>query len=173
VGGALYLSYLFSYLYLWLVSPEVWAPVAAQLPALGWPAVAGVALLLGLGLMQAAGLLLPAMGRRGFASAGLLVPAGLALLAAPLIDLAGLWESGLRPERDAHGALVYMGTVLNLQVLVAVAVMAGFAAARLLTGTLDREHRVIFEVTRLLAWYGAGQQVFSLLLVHGFPRLLG
>ena len=36
VAGSLYLAYVFSYLYLWTVSPQVW-PKAGQLPSAAWP----------------------------------------------------------------------------------------------------------------------------------------
>jgi cytochrome c oxidase subunit I+III len=173
VGGALYLSYVFSYLYLWLMSPEVWRPVVETLPAIAWPLGSALLLLASLAVLLVVRRLLPAPGKRGPVAALLLILAAALLLAAPLIDLEGLWRSGLRPQRDAHGALVYLGSVINLQVIAAVAVMAGFGAARLLAGKLDRERRVTFEVTSLLACYGAGQQAFTLLLVHGFPRLVG
>jgi cytochrome c oxidase subunit I+III len=173
VGGALYLSYIFSYLYLWLMSPEVWQPVAASLPSIAWPAGSVALLLVSLAVLGVVRRLLPAPGKHGPAAAVLLVLGALLLLAAPLSDLNGLWQSGLRPRRDSHGALIYLGTVLNLQVIAAVVVMAGFGAAKLLVGKLDRERRVTIEITNLLALYAAGQQAFTLLLVHGFPRLVG
>ena len=46
VAGALYLSYVFSYLYLWTVSPQVWPAANGQaIPSLGWSAVSGILLL--------------------------------------------------------------------------------------------------------------------------------
>jgi cytochrome c oxidase subunit I+III len=67
--------------------------------------------------------------------------------------------------------MVYMGSVLNGQ-LAAVVVMAGFAAARYLTGRLDRKRRVPLECTALLTYYTAAQAFVGLLLVHGFPRAI-
>ena len=54
VAGSLYLAYVFSYLYLWTVSPQVW-PKPAQLPALSWPAISALLLAASSGLILLAG----------------------------------------------------------------------------------------------------------------------
>jgi cytochrome c oxidase subunit I+III len=80
---------------------------------------------------------------------------------------------GLRPTASSYGALVYMAVVLGGQIAFAVAIMSLFAIARHFAGTLDRERRLTYETTALLAWYGAAQTAAGLLLVHGFPRAIG
>jgi cytochrome c oxidase subunit I+III len=68
--------------------------------------------------------------------------------------------------------MVYMGAVLQGQVAFAVLIMCLFAAARLAAGRLDAKRRVTFDNAALLYYYAAGQGLFGLLLLHGFPRLL-
>ena len=79
----------------------------------------------------------------------------------------------MRPADSAYGAMVYLAAVLEGQVVAAVLVMSLFAIARYLAGKLDSVRRGTFENTALLAWYAAAQGLVGLLLVHGFPRLLG
>jgi len=79
----------------------------------------------------------------------------------------------LRPAQNSYGAMVYMASVLNFQVVFACVVLAGFAIARYLTGKLDAERRVGYENAALLYYYAAGQMLLGLVLVHGFPRLAG
>ena len=59
------------------------------------------------------------------------------------------------------------------QIVFAVTMMTLFAVARHFAGRLDREWRVNYEMTALLAYYAAGQSLLGLVLVHGFPRLIG
>ena len=53
VAGSLYLAYVFSYLYLWTVSPQVW-PKPGQLPSSAWPLVSAVLLAASSGVIAAA-----------------------------------------------------------------------------------------------------------------------
>jgi cytochrome c oxidase subunit I+III len=66
-----------------------------------------------------------------------------------------------------------MASALNGQLAAAIAVMTGFAVARHIAGHLDSIRRVPFECVALLAYYTAGQALFGLVLVHGFPRIIG
>jgi cytochrome c oxidase subunit I+III len=169
VAGSLYLAYVFSYLYLWTVSPQVW-PKSDALPASLWPVVSGALLFVSAGLAVFASRTVPSQKspRTGFA---LLVVAGVAALAAGLaVELWTHWSHGLRPTADAHAAMVAMASFLQLQLVVPVIVMAGFLLARLFAGYLDPQRRAVFDNLRLLWLYAAGQGLFGLLLVHGFPR---
>ena len=69
--------------------------------------------------------------------------------------------------------MVYMASVLQGQIGFAVRhhvpVRCGATAHR----QLDRQRRVTFDNAALLYYYAAAQGLFGLLLVHGFPRLLG
>ncbi|MBL8691659.1 MAG: cytochrome c oxidase subunit I [Rhodospirillaceae bacterium] len=169
VAGALYLSYVFGYLYLWTVAPQTW-PAASALPAASWIILAA-ALLVASGVALSAAQRILGRSRPAFA---ILVAIGVASLAAALIvDVLSQWRSGLRPEASGHGAMVYAGAVLQAQVSAAVAVMAAFALMRLARGLLDAERRVVFDNLRLMWIYAVGQGLFSLLLTHGFPRAVG
>ncbi|MGE0233034.1 MAG: hypothetical protein AB7S46_14740, partial [Flavobacteriaceae bacterium] len=100
------------------------------------------------------------------------VVGSLCLVAAIGLELYGHWQSGLRPAENAYSAMVYMAGVVNGQLVLAVFILAGFAAARHVAGRLDRDRRVSFDNMALLHYYTAGQFLFSLLLVHGFPPMV-
>jgi cytochrome c oxidase subunit I+III len=172
VGAALYLSYFFSYLYLWTVSPEVWAPAHAALPAPGWPLGNGALLLAGGCLWWLAGRSLPEPGGRPWIALALLLGGTLTLIAAAGVELWSHWAVGVRPAASSYGAMVFMGSALNGQVVAAISIMALFTAVRLATGRTDRVRRNVFDHTALLAWYAVGQGLLGLLLLHGFPRLV-
>jgi cytochrome c oxidase subunit I+III len=174
VAGSLYLSFVFSYLYLWTVSPQVWAPAGAPPPpGIEWPLAGAALLLAGVAAFVAAGRLLPPPREKNPFAPLLMLGGGLCFIAAVAIELAGHWQAGLRPTESAYGAMVYMASALNGQIAAAVAVMTGFAAARYFCGKLDAERRVSFETAALLAYYTAAQGLLGLLLVHGFPRAIG
>lgn len=161
VAGALYLSYVFGYLYLWTVAPQNW-------PGLLGPAPVVQAGLLGL---SALALVLAWRIGRGFA---LLLPLGVVALVASLgFEVATLWRAGLRPTADAHAALVYAGALLQAQIVAPVLLMAGFALVRGLAGRLDRDRRAVFDNLGLLWAYAIGQGAAGLLLTHGFPLAVG
>lgn len=171
VAAALYLSYLFGFLYLWTVAPEDW-PRQASLPSLTSAGISLAALGLSGTVLAGANYLL---GRRALAHGALacLIFAGAVALAGALaFDLAGHWRSGLRPQSSGYAAMVYANAVLQAQIIAAVAIIALFAIARLLAGRLDRSRRVVFDVMLMLWAYALGQAAFGLLLTHGFPRLV-
>jgi cytochrome c oxidase subunit I+III len=174
VGASLYVSYVFSYLYLWTVSPEVWAPTGApDLPGLSYPTLSALMLVLGTGAMAWCGRILPEPGRRHWGGIALLVIAAALMAGAVALEIRGHWQTGLRPSASSYGAMVYMASVLQAQVSFAVVVLGLFALGRLTTRQLDRVRRVTFDNAALLYYYAAGQGLFGLLLVHGFPRTLG
>ena len=172
VAGALYLSYVFAYLYLWTVSPQGW-PSADALPDAPGPAAAA-------GLLVASGLALAAASRvlsrkdrfRG-ALAALVAFGVITLVAALALDIWTQWRGGLRPEASGYAAMVYANAVLQGQIVAAIVVMAGFMLARLAAGRLDGSRRVVFDNLAILWWYAVGQGLVGLALTHGFPRLVG
>ncbi|MHB0770955.1 cytochrome c oxidase subunit I [Bradyrhizobium sp. 5.13L] len=172
VSGSLYLAYVFSYLYLWTISPQVWPKPNALAPLL-WPAVSVTLLVLGSTCVITAKRLLPDEARHGRAFELLTALSSAALVAALVFDVSGHWRTGLRPDTDAHGAMVYMAAFLQTQLTLPVLAMAAFAVARSVAGRLDTERRVVFDNFRLFYHYTAGQSLLGLLLVHGFPRLAG
>ena len=173
VAGSLYLAYVFSYLYLWTVSPQVWPLQAAELPEATWP-MASAALLVASGVaVFAARRALSRSGRPGAAFAVLLVLGAAALGLSLAAELAGHWLSGLRPATSGYGAMVYMAAFLQFELVATLVVMALFVLARQAAGRLSGVRRVTFDNTALLWLYTIGQGLFGLLLVHGFPRLVG
>ena len=124
VAGSLYLSFVFSYLYVWTVAPQVWPagrqPGTSRRRTL---AVAAVLLLLaarrGMRLRCGQGARSIA---RGLCRADAARGAG-ACAAALALEVAGHWGSGLRPDTSGYAALVYLASVLQLQMVAAVVVI--------------------------------------------------
>ncbi|MBD8066098.1 cytochrome c oxidase subunit I [Devosia sp. PTR5] len=174
VSASLYLSYVFAYLYLWTVSPEVWAPAGSPgLPGIAYPAISATLLVVGTGLVIASGKMLPQPGRQSPSVAALLALAAAAMVAAIAVEVWGHLGTGLDPAASSYGAMVFMASVLEGQIAFAVVIMCLFAGARAVTRQLDRDRRVTFDNAALLYYYAAAQGLFGLLLIHGFPRLLG
>jgi len=171
VAGSLYLAHAFSYLYLWTVSPQVW-PRPEQLPAIGWPLASGLLLAASSGLIILISRLLPAGQRNTALFVAVTLLAVTALGGGLGVEAYAHWRGGLRPDADAHAAMVFMTSLLQLQLVLALVVMAGFAIARRLAGLLNRRRRVVFDNLALLWHYTVAQGLVGLLLVHGFPRLL-
>jgi cytochrome c oxidase subunit I+III len=166
VAGSVYGCVVFSYLYLWTVSPQVW-PAADRLPELVHlvvPAALYAASSAAIGLANRA----LDRGRSfhpGVVAAIVLFAAGFAA------DLYA--HRALSPAQSSYGAVVYL--VLSLAGFfgaVSVA-LALFAMARYAHGLLDRVRRVTFDNARLFWHYSVGQSLVGLALVHGFPRLAG
>jgi cytochrome c oxidase subunit I+III len=165
VAGALYFSYVFSYLYLWTVAPQVW-PATDTLPTRA--SVSALLLLGSSALLLVAG---RALDRRARFTLLLTAATG-ALLLSLGVEIHSQWQSGLRPPASSHAALVYTNAVLQSQLVAALVVMASMIAAWSLTGRLNGTRRVGFDNLSLLWHYTVAQSLFGLLLVHGFPRTI-
>jgi cytochrome c oxidase subunit I+III len=174
VGAALYLSLVFSYLYLWTVSPQVWPDLTrTPVPALHWP-VAAALLLIGSGaLIHVARGHLPEPGGVSLAFPIAVALAALALAASFALDLGAHWATGLRPSQDSYAALTYLATGLQGGLVVMLVIAAGFVVARYWAGLLDRVRCLSMQTTYLLWLYAVAQGLLGLLLIHGFPRLVG
>ena len=173
VAGALYLSYVFAYLYLWTVAPQGWPGIHA-LPGLTRPAVSVGLLAMSAATLLAGNRLLARPLSSGPAPFAALVIGGMvALTAALALDIWSHWQSGLRTTASGYGAIVYAGAILQAQIVTPVLVMAGFMFARLISGRLDAARRAVFDNLALLWGYAIGQGAFGLALTHGFPRLVG
>jgi cytochrome c oxidase subunit I+III len=171
VAGSLYLSFVFSYLFLWTVSPQVW-PKPVQMPPALWPFVSAILLAASSGLIVLAGRALPVRSRNGAAFVSAIGLALVSLCGSLGVEVLSHWRAGFRPDVDAHGALAYMASCLQVQLVLALVVMAGFTIARCLAGMLSRRRRVVFDNLALLWHYTVAQGLFGLLLVHGFPRIV-
>lgn len=171
VAAALYLSYLFGYLYLWTVAPQFW-PKSDDLPALAAMVAPAALLVVSGALLEASRRLLDGKGNRHGLIAVLLVLGTAALVGALGGDIQQHWQTGLRPHASGYAAMVYANAALQAQIAGAVMLTAGFAVARFLAGRIDRIRRVVFDNLALLWGYALGQAAFGLLLTHGFPRLV-
>ena len=89
-----------------------------------------------------------------------------------VIELRAHWITGLRPDASAYGALAYLASTLQLEIVAAVVIIGFYVVARVLAGRLGAVHRVTFDVFILLTYYAIGQGLLGLLLVHGFPRMV-
>ena len=157
---------LFSYLYLWTVSPAQWPP-AASLPPAWRPAAVAL-------------LLLASSAAMGFAHRRLQRGRGIAtgVVAALLLFAAGFaldWgtHAQLSPRASAYGAAVHLVLAVEAFFGVIVFVLALFALARQFAGRLDAVRRVTFDNARLYWHYTVAQSVLGLAVVHGFPRWVG
>ena len=124
------------------------------------------------GLITLAGRFLPIGSRRHAPLVLLIAAAVVALAGASGIEIVAHWHAGLRPDADAHAAMVFMGSFLQVELVLALVVMAGFAIARRLAGLLNRRRRVVFDNLALLWHFTVAQGLLGLLLLHGFPRIV-
>ena len=169
VAGSIFASQVFSYLFLWTVSPDVW-PQGDTWPAAWSPWVA-------------AALAGASSGAIAYASGALRrndawpvrIALGLAvvlIIGAIAVDWYAQWESGLRPKATAYGAIVYTTIALNGFVAAIVVMMAVYTIARSLAGLLNAERRSTFDNTMLFWHYAVVQVLIGLAVVHGVGRLL-
>jgi cytochrome c oxidase subunit I+III len=167
VAGSLYLAYVFSYLYIWTVSPQQWQDNGQVPPAAHWPLTSG-------GLLILAGVCTAVANRilsRSLPVFAVLVLLAVAATSASLaVEFWAHWMSGLRPDDSAYGALTYLASALQLEIVAAIVIIGFYVVARVLAGRLGPVHRVTFDVFMLLSYYAIGQGLLGLLLVHGFPR---
>jgi cytochrome c oxidase subunit I+III len=171
VSASLFACLIFSYYFLWTVSPEFWPKSGELLPELRYPLAAAI-----LSVLSSAAV---AYASRALKS-NRAWPVRLALLAAvPLLagalgfDLYGQWLIGLRPTQTGYAAVVY--TVISIQgfFVAVVAIMGLYTVARSLCGLIDRERRATFDNTMLFWHYTVVQGLIGLAMVHLSPRFLG
>jgi cytochrome c oxidase subunit I+III len=163
VAGSLYGCALFSYLYLWTVSPEVWP---RTLPEVGFPLITGILLVLSSAMVGWA--------NRGVTRSG--DCRALWLAVALILVSFGFHLVGQRevsPSESAYGAIVYAILSIDGFFIATAIVLALLALARRRAGRLDRERRVSFDNARLFWHYTVAQTLAGLLMVQGFPRLAG
>lgn len=172
VSASIFGSMLFSYLFLWTVSPQVWS-TPARLPQLAWPLASAA-------LLGASGACIAWAGRSLARNLGVarrfswLLPLAIILLIASVAaEILGQQATGLSPRASAYGASVY--TIASLQgfYVVVAAMMAAYAVARARCGLLDARRRNSFDNMKLFWFYTVAQGWTGLALVHAFPRLVG
>jgi cytochrome c oxidase subunit I+III len=165
------LAYVFSYLYLWTVSPQVWPEPASLAPAV-WPVVSAALLVASAVAAVLSARVLPARhaSRLPFTA---VVTLGIAALVAALgLETWTHRSVGLDPAANAHDAMVAMALFLQAQLAAPAAIWGVFAMARLSAGHLDTRRCATVENLKLFWLYTAAQGLVALLLVHGFPRVL-
>ncbi|MHB1122501.1 MAG: cytochrome c oxidase subunit I [Ramlibacter sp.] len=173
VSGSIFASLVFSYLYLWTVSPEVWPPGDA-LPAPGWPLASAALLAASAALVWWSGQRLRSDSAAGQWRLQVALTLGVLLLCGALgLEIAGHLLAGLRPQDSAYGAAVFMIIALQGVFVVAMIFMGLYTVVRSMAGLLGAQRRVTFDNTMLLWYYTVAQGLASLLLVHSFPRLVG
>jgi cytochrome c oxidase subunit I+III len=168
VAASLYLSFVFSYVYLWTVAPQFW-PAPDMLPAESGPLTAA-------GLLLASSLFLLVAGwwlGRSVGLALLLLLSTLAMLGSLGVATESLWSSGSRASDNGPAAMAYLALILQAQLALPLTVMAGFAIARQLAGKLDPVRCNVYDNLALLWHYATAQGLLGLALIHFFPRLSG
>jgi cytochrome c oxidase subunit I+III len=170
VGAAIFGSAAFTYLFLWTVSPEVW-PSADAVP--DWWVPVGVAGLLAVS-SAAIAIASRALAADAKVRTALALVAAIALMSASVaLEIIGHARAGLGPTDSAYGAAVYLIACLHGFFAIVVVTMAAYALARRLAGKLDSKWRVSFDTMRVYWHYAVIQSVLGVLLVHGFPRIVG
>lgn len=173
VSGSIFGSLVFSYLFLWTVSPQVWPTSGEALPPVSWPLASAALLLVSGGLISYAGRRL----RSGFSDRqrllqGSMVLAVVLLCVSISVELYGHLRTGLRPQESAYGAAVYMVATLQAVFVVFMIFMGLYTVARSACGLLTPQRRATFDNTMLFWYYTVAQGVLGLALVHAFPRLV-
>jgi cytochrome c oxidase subunit I+III len=171
VSASIFACLIFSYFFLWTVSPEFWPKDGTLLPEARYPGAAALLSLLSSGMIIHAG---DQLGSNRHGPVRLALPFAVLLLVGALgFELYGHWRTGLRPTDSCYGAIVY--TVISIQgfFIAVVATMGLYTAARSLAGLLNRERRATFDNTRLFWHYTVVQGLIALAVVHLAPRWLG
>jgi cytochrome c oxidase subunit I+III len=172
VAATTFACILFSYFFLWTVSPRVW-PSAAGLPSLAWPAASAGLYLVGSVIVVLAGRWLARVPQRSAWPLRIALVLAVPLLAgAVAAEVLGQLATGLRPHESAYGAIVYTVAAFQGFFAVVLAIMALYTVARSLAGRLDGVRRATFDNTALFWHYTTAQGLVGLLIVHAFPRLL-
>jgi cytochrome c oxidase subunit I+III len=169
VSASIYACVVFSYLFLWTVSPGLWQK-AFVLPAPASGLSAAALLIAASVAMAYANHMLKRNASWRF---GLALLAGIACMAGAFgVDLAAHLVSGLRGDASAYGAVVYLIVSVNGFYATIVIAMALFSLARRCAGRLDDVRRVTFDNTRLFWHYTVAQTLVGLSLVHAVPRMI-
>jgi len=172
VAGALYFAFVFSYLYLWTVAPQTW-PGSDSLPSLSFPLVTGILLIGSSAVVYGAGRALEGRASSQRLFVPLILLAVAAIFFGSALEILAQWQTGLRPDASGYGAMVYVASCLQAELIAALVIMTAFVSARRIAGALDRVRRVSFDNLVLLWHYTVAQGVLGLILIHGFPRVTG
>jgi cytochrome c oxidase subunit I+III len=175
VAASMFIALVFSYLYIWTVSPQVWpAATGQQLPEATWPFASAAAFVFSSAAMVFSGHSLSTADRhRQWPMHVGITVAIIALTSALFVEFQGHWQTALRPAVSSYGALVYTMIAVEAQLVAAVSIMGLYTIARGVAGMLTPVRRATFDNTMLLWHYTVAQGLVGLLIVHGFPRVAG
>jgi cytochrome c oxidase subunit I+III len=165
VCGMIFAMLVFSYLYLWSQRPHLFPPAQD-----GAELASGVALL----VASLACTIAAAWTRLRsplLSTAAILLSTGF-MTGAVIMDGLGWWSAGIRPQANAHGALVYAFAAWQAVFVGVCALMACFAIARFVAGFLVRDRPMTIEALSLFLGYTALQGVAGLAITRGFPLLI-
>jgi len=173
VSGSIFGSLVFSYLFLWTVSPDVWPTRSDALPGWQWPAVAaGLLVASALPVAWASRRLAAEPPRTQWPIQAALVAGALLLVGSAFVEVQGHLATELRPSQSAYGAMVYMNATWHALFTAIMACMGLYTVARSVAGRLSARRRATFDNTRVFWYYTVAQGLAGLVLVHGFPRLV-
>jgi cytochrome c oxidase subunit I+III len=162
VAVSLYACLMFSYLYLWIVSPDIWPQTATPLH---------------LSLLSATALVLSSfIVSRANAGVGKNGDCKMLWFAIPLLSFGlavNIYANGsLSPSSSAYAAIVCAMLIVDGFFVLCTLILAFFALARDIAGRLTERRRVTFDNARLFWHYTVLQSLVGLTLIHGFPRLV-
>jgi cytochrome c oxidase subunit I+III len=164
VAAMIFLMLVFSYVYIWSQRPHLFPPASDLAPMWLGVALCGVAIALSFAARK--------VYESSPLAATLLVAAGVAAVSgAAGFDALTVWNAGIRPQTDAHGALVFAFLSWQGVFVAIVAMMALYALARLAAGLLARDRPMTIESIALFLAYSGAQGAIGLLVTRGFPAL--
>ncbi|GGC32116.1 cytochrome c oxidase subunit I [Novosphingobium marinum] len=169
VLGMIFACSIFAWFFLWGRQPGFWPP-AGLLPPTTDGLLASGALYLASGFaVWRATASLPAKGESAVRYA-LWQGGALVLLAAAFaVELISRWH--ISPSANAYGAMVYLYSFLNGEVIAMLAIYAAFNIAAFWKGRMDRERRVGQECLQILWLFLVAQALIGFVIVGGFKVL--
>lgn len=174
VLGVMAVTLVFSYLFLWTVSPEIWPGGDREIVATPSRLAVIALYLVAIGLVIAAGYMLPesvtGTRTRPLVEIGLAMAA---LVAAFLVEFRAYIEAGIRPTDDAHGAILYAAIGFQGLLVAAGLLMGGYMILRLLKGFVTAERRASFDNAALYWLFTAATGIGFAAFFHVFPWAAG
>ncbi|MFN4140411.1 cbb3-type cytochrome c oxidase subunit I [Aestuariivirga sp.] len=159
----------FSYLFLWTARTD-WLPEAAYRPTLASVGLSAVLLLITSVSMALSG---RTLARSRVLAAALLLLAGATVVAGSGALAYAHWNTGLRPDVHAYGAVVFTLLALLVVLSITVLVFCLFCIARIAAHHLGGERRLMFEVAASFSHYVVFQGTATALFLQAMPPLLG
>ncbi|HEY8353264.1 MAG TPA: hypothetical protein VIK87_12025, partial [Sphingomonadales bacterium] len=173
VLGVMAATIVFSYLFLWTVSPEIWPGRDAPVVSAGVRLAAIALYLAAMALMILAGRMLPGDGKGRARSVAAIFIAAAMLAAAFVVEFQGYRASGVKPAVDAHGAILHAAVGLQGLLVASAILMTGFVLLRILRRRTDALWRNSFDNAALYFHFTAATGITFAAFFHLFPWLAG